>query len=148
MQQASGAGLILANGPADEEDLLTERYSFSSTTVVAKSAEDIKAYINNTKKPRAAAMEIIICQCQLHQYRFCQSNIFLCMRYSIDSVGHFEVTFLSFLWMNIRYQKEDQISLIVAVRATGSLQDPKKGNNRNLSIHSEILYNCRDHFVH
>jgi hypothetical protein len=50
VQQASGAGLILANGPADEEDLLTEHYSFSSTTVVAKSAEDIKAYIKNTRR--------------------------------------------------------------------------------------------------
>jgi hypothetical protein len=72
VQQVGSAGLILANGPADGEDLLTECYSFSSTTVVAKSAEDIKDYINNTRKPRAAAMEIIICQCQLHQYRSCR----------------------------------------------------------------------------
>jgi hypothetical protein len=49
VQQASGAGLILANGPADEEDLLIESYSFSSTTVIAKSAEDIKAYIKNNQ---------------------------------------------------------------------------------------------------
>jgi hypothetical protein len=49
VQQASGTGLILDNEPADEEDLLTERYSFSSTTVVAKLVEDIKDYIKNTR---------------------------------------------------------------------------------------------------
>nr|ABR16566.1 unknown [Picea sitchensis] len=57
VQQAGGAGLILANGPADGEDLLTECDSFSSTTVGAKSAEDIKAYINNTRNPRATIKE-------------------------------------------------------------------------------------------
>lgn len=32
---------------------------------------------------------------------------------SIDSVGRFEVTFLFFLWTNVKYQQEDQISLLL-----------------------------------
>lgn len=54
VQRAGGAGMILANGPDNGEDLSTDCHVLPATRVGSKSAEDIKRYINSTKNPTAS----------------------------------------------------------------------------------------------
>lgn len=53
VQQAGGAGMILANLPSYGEFLWTVSHSLPATCVDSKSGDDIIAYINSTRNPTA-----------------------------------------------------------------------------------------------
>jgi len=53
VRRVGGAGMILADQPANGEDLWTECHMLPATSVGSKEAADIKAYINSTRNPTA-----------------------------------------------------------------------------------------------